>query len=161
MAKAKVICTCAKCGATFEVTKDCYNRRDAEKWESWAGSHYDECPDCYKVRMQQEREAANAAAIEKSRGAGFPDLTGSEKQIAWAGSIRQRFVDDLFPLDKVTDRGLECLTEFMADHTDSRFWIDHRNNSLKIRDMVHDLWYEKYAEKKDWSSAWFGKNDQQ
>lgn len=64
MAKATATCTCAKCGATFTRTKICYNRRDADSWEEWAVSHFDECTACYTARKAAEREAAAAAEAE-------------------------------------------------------------------------------------------------
>lgn len=159
MAKAKAICTCAKCGATYEVEAFRANRRDADNWKSWAESHYDECPDCYKARMLKEREEANEKAAAESRNAGIPELSGSEKQIAWANKIRKDFIDDRFPLDKLTDRGRECLYDFLNQHTDSKFWIENRFNKLDIQDMIHDLWSDKYAEGKRFNSSdWYEKN---
>ena len=153
MAKATAVCTCAKCGATFEVSAVKSNRREADNWKAWAESHYDECPDCYKARKQQEREAANVAAAEKARGAGLPDLSGSEKQIAWATKIRQDFVDDRFPVDKLTDDGRKCLIDFLGQHTDSRFWIDRRSDYLGLWNMVIDVWRDKYSNGKRYNSS--------
>jgi hypothetical protein len=57
MAKATAVCTCRECGKEFEKTKTCYNRRDADSWETWAASHYDLCPTCYG-KQQAEKEKA-------------------------------------------------------------------------------------------------------
>ena len=141
MAKATAVCTCAKCGATFEVTAAKYNRRKADSWKAWAESNYDECPDCYKIRKQQEREAANTAAAEKAKGAGLPDLTGSEKQIAWATKIRQDFIDEYFPLDQLTEEGRGILMIWLGEHPDSRFWIDNRELTGTLY-MKFRKWYE-------------------
>lgn len=62
MAKATAICTCIKCNATFKKTAYKANRRDADSWEEWAKSYYDECPDCYKAE-QQEKEIENCVEI--------------------------------------------------------------------------------------------------
>ena len=140
MAKATATCTCAKCGATFEVTGVKSNRREADNWKAWAEAHFDECPDCFKSRKQQEREAANAAAAEKARGAGFPDLTGSPKQITWATKIRQDFIDEYFPFDKLADEGREFMLRFLSEKKESRFWIDNRDNTGSLYMKICKMW---------------------
>lgn len=47
-----------------------------------------DCPECYKAKQQAEREAANQKAAEDNAAAGLPALTGTEKQVAWAETIR-------------------------------------------------------------------------
>lgn len=54
MAKAKAKCTCKTCGATFTMTKTCFNRSEADSWEEWAVGYYDECTDCWKARKSKE-----------------------------------------------------------------------------------------------------------
>lgn len=54
MAKAKAKCTCKTCGATFTMTKTCFNRSEADSWEEWAIGRYDECTDCWKARKSKE-----------------------------------------------------------------------------------------------------------
>ena len=54
MAKATAKCTCKTCGATFTMTKNCFKRSEADSWEEWAVSHYDECTDCWKARKSKE-----------------------------------------------------------------------------------------------------------
>jgi hypothetical protein len=47
------------------------------------------CSECYRARKDTERASANAAAAEQNQLAALPALTGSERQIAWAESIRK------------------------------------------------------------------------
>ena len=65
MAKATAICTCATCGATFERTSIKRNRSEANSWEDWAESHFNECSACYKKRMREE-EAQKPLTITTS-----------------------------------------------------------------------------------------------
>lgn len=87
MALAKVELTCKKCGEKFEHRRNCRNRADAESYAAWAAENIDTCPGCYasaKKAAEMEMIAAQAAKF------GFPELIGSEKQIAWANRIRYK-----------------------------------------------------------------------
>lgn len=74
-------------------------------------THFEKvCPDCWKAECAKRNEEAAA----KNKDAALPALTGSEKQIAWAESIRAKLVgkpDFVFALQK----------------TSAKWWIDHRD----------------------------------
>lgn len=53
------------------------------------------CPDCYKAQKEADRKAASEAAAKEAREQGFAELKGSEKQIAWAETIRAKFMEQL------------------------------------------------------------------
>lgn len=55
--------------------------KDRERTIEWLETQ--ECPEC-KRRRENEESAA------KAKAAGRPELTGSEKQIAWANTIREQ-----------------------------------------------------------------------
>lgn len=57
MAKAKVECTCKKCGKTFIREKICQNLRAAEEYEAWAKDQEWLCPDCYAA--EKDAKAAD------------------------------------------------------------------------------------------------------
>ena len=95
MAIATATCTCATCGKTFEVRAQKQNRRDADAWEIWAVDHLDECTDCYKARRSRERDENHARAAAEAQEMGWPVLTGSEKQIAWANTLREEIIGKL------------------------------------------------------------------
>lgn len=91
MAKAKAKCICATCGKEFVVEKNCFNRADANNFESYAAEHYDECKDCYLSRIKAAAEKRANALIEKYN---LPLVTGvSEKQIAYADNLRRDFLN--------------------------------------------------------------------
>lgn len=91
MAKATATCICATCGKEFIVEATCYNRKDANNFESYATEHYDECKDCYLSRIKDAAEKRANALIEKYN---LPEITGvSEKQITYANNLRRNFLN--------------------------------------------------------------------
>lgn len=56
MAKGTATCKCEKCGKTFQKSKVCFNRREADSWEEWAEEYYTICPDCYAAQKAEEME---------------------------------------------------------------------------------------------------------
>lgn len=56
------------------------------------------CYDCYKAEQQRQRDEDAAKAMEQAEAEGLAELTGSEKQVAWALRIRAKIVEDLRPL---------------------------------------------------------------
>lgn len=81
MAKQSVTHTC---GHTSSVTG--YNRRDADSKADWAEGR--PCSDCARDDARESHRTANEEAAEVNAAAGLPALTGSDKQIAWAESVR-------------------------------------------------------------------------
>ena len=55
------------------------------------------CPECYKKYLEEQKEKNNRIAAEKSKEMELPELEGTEKQIAWANTLRIDFIK------KVTD----------------------------------------------------------
>lgn len=53
------------------------------------------CPGCASAARVAAREAENAKAAEAAKAAGLPTLTGSEKQIAWAETVRETLVREV------------------------------------------------------------------
>lgn len=62
-----------------------HTARDSKK--SWMERGV--CPDCYRAQKEAERKMENELSAEKAKKAGLPELIGSEKQIAWAETIRK------------------------------------------------------------------------
>lgn len=89
MAMAEVTLVCSTCGKTFTHRQKRYNRADADQYEDWARAHIDTCPDCFRAQ-QQQKEAERVAA----RSQQLPQLQGSEKQVAWANSIRNKMISE-------------------------------------------------------------------
>lgn len=89
MAMAEVELVCSTCGKTFTHRKKRYNRADADQYEEWARAHIDTCPDCFRAQQQKEKELEAAA-----RSSQLPQLQGSEKQVAWANTIRDKMISE-------------------------------------------------------------------
>ena len=86
-----------------------------------------------------DREAENAKAAEAAADAGRPALVGSEKQIAWANTIREKMIAEL--LKYRTDvPGVEdaqgkfdaAMVKFLAASTKAGWWIDNRDCTTDV-----------------------------
>ena len=84
MAKDTAQCYCIECGAHFERIVTGFNRRDCDEKRKWAESHYTLCSDCYKKKMQEQRQKE----LDDMR---LPELQGTPKQIAYANKLRAKF----------------------------------------------------------------------
>ena len=51
------------------------------------------CPECYKECIRKQREEANKKASEQTKEMELPQLEGTEKQIAWANTLRIDFIN--------------------------------------------------------------------
>lgn len=158
MAVARTICKCATCGCEFEYRTKKRNRKEAESFETWATKNINECPDCRQKRKQAERDAANQKAASDAKEAGFPALTGSEKQIAWAESIRMTAYNILCNLKGIVKKSesenFDAFISWCMAHNKSAWWIDHRDdfrgNSVRIsanyiRPVIKEWMAEKNA----------------
>lgn len=59
-------------------------------------------------------------------GGALPELTGTERQVAWANQIRGDFMDKT-GLAAVDDESRRILRNGAAKHADAKWWIDNRN----------------------------------
>lgn len=132
MAQAKATCTCERCGKEF--TKIAYKRNttEARSFEQWATENITICPECW--------EAEQAEKVLRSYA--LPELTGSPKQIAWAESIRARLIEKAkTQAEKANDKDRELADAYIKHiaetKSESRFWIDNRDNNLfRIRECA-------------------------
>jgi len=138
---AKYTVTCEKCGIDITVQLTGPNRD-----RQWAIDHWTWiCDECKELIRKEENE--KAAKINES--AGLPELKGSDKQIAWAETIRAKKVSEL---DKsLSDNDLEYLKkrahrQGIADadkkidiaivsiksKTSASWWIDSRDYNAEM-----------------------------
>lgn len=100
------------------------------------------CPACWYEERQKQQAQASAKAAEEAQEAGLPALQGTEKQVAWAETLRK------VAIKKVTDLLLrfeerqeqsetkrrkreiqefkDCLASFRL-RTEAKWWIDNRD----------------------------------
>lgn len=111
---------------------------DRDKKIAWLEEH-GICTACYKARIAAAHAADTAAAAAKAAEENLPELTGSEKQIAWALSIRAKKFEALNEMfananANATDEqrqqnqiAIQAVKNVLSRKTQSRFWIDNRN----------------------------------
>lgn len=127
--------SCPTCGQDIRV--EGHNRRDVDSRIAYAQRQGRACWDCEK-KADHERGAAFAKANA------LPTLTGSEKQVAWAESLR---ADGIRAIDKeitsLTERfasaklstaatqeiadAIALLRAEVVDQVEAKFWIDNRD----------------------------------
>lgn len=132
MAKCDVSHTCG-----HEATHSLFGKGSFREWKLKRLAE-EPCWEC-------EVAARYEAAAEKSEKLSLPALTGSEKQIAWATTLRieklaeaRTYIDDL--LRRGRSRGhdvaeaaveLEKLLVRLEHQTEAKFWIDNRYDSAR------------------------------
>lgn len=103
------------------------------------------CPAC----LQHERDKGNRVAAAQAEREGWPALTGSAKQIAWAQTVRAGAVDDLAQRVKAAYAATPALiataTALLVGHSrDATWWIDHR-------DLFR--WLDVIKDRPEWAEA--------
>ncbi len=134
---------CNQCKEEYRVQM--YGPIKQREWkiENWNGI----CDEC----REKNRQAKNEADALRNKDAGLPDLTGSEKQIAWAETIRadkiteieeqfqkweelrqsrperlEKHLNKYFPNCDPTPTRMEAAFRLIQRQKESRFWIDNR-----------------------------------
>jgi len=104
------------------------------------------CGECHKTQQTRLHAAASAEAAEANATAGLAALTGSDKQIAWAETLRQPVIANLKEAanklvaatdphgkfsaaarQEITD-AIDLVVNEIANQTASQYWIDHRSS---------------------------------
>lgn len=112
--------------------------KERERKIAWYEEHA-LCPECFKAQREAERKALEEQRREESEAAtanaeamGLPDLTGSEKQVAWAVTLRQQFMDTVYS-NQPTTEGPQVLTYIIDNATKASDWIDNRNENAGVK----------------------------
>ena len=99
------------------------------------------CPDCYGKYLQEQREKSNAEAAEKAKEMELPELKGTEKQVAWANTLRQKMIDAVEEkLKYIEERhgnpelANGILNFILTNKTNASWYIDNRH---EIDDIEH------------------------
>lgn len=135
--------------------------KDRERKAEWHFSGL--CPECYKKKQEEERKSANKEAAEKSAEMELPELSGTEKQVAWANTLRIKAIDSInarcakmeaalkekglstIPGEKIGMKEVyDSVQHFIKSHTDARYWIDTRDEGTNLKNIVSE--YKKYLE---------------
>lgn len=142
--------------------------KDRDRKAEWRFSGL--CPECYKKQLKKEKEEKNCEAAKKSMEMELPELSGTEKQVAWAITIRLKRIELLHErfemIDKkLKDKGLDiipgsdakmsdvadALEYFVQAHTDAKFWVESRDSKITLKDVLND--YKKHVEEEAYSNV--------
>lgn len=93
------------------------------------------------IEGMSEHEALNTANANAARAAGWPELTGSPKQIEWATTVRANKIREM---ETSTMQGVEpdWYREVMLRETSASAWIDSRNQPWQAR-FIGSLTHEE------------------
>lgn len=133
--------------------------KDRQRKADWHFSGL--CPECYEKKIIEDREKENEKAAISAVEMELPVLTGTEKQVAWANTIRVSRIEDINLRCKKIEQGLkekgmesipgenigmkeitDAIEDFIQRHTDAKYWIETRDDKLVLKDIV-----KKYMEK--------------
>ncbi|MFZ3132735.1 MAG: hypothetical protein WA125_16940 [Desulfosporosinus sp.] len=125
--------------AKYTVTRSCGHEETVAligKNREWRLEHVETnklCSECYQEDLKRRREEANREAAEAARDNNLPVLTGTEKQIPWAETIRQRIMSDLDEVIYETrgNKGRDELAiqeayQAIKNKATAHWWIDRR-----------------------------------
>lgn len=123
--------------AKFDITHSCgdvwtWNITGKSSYREWMIKQKEQslCPECWK-KQAQEADAVLVASSAESHP-DWPELTGTEKQVAWALSLRQQMYDVVAgrakDLRTEEERAMymAALDEAIREHIDSTWFIDRR-----------------------------------
>ena len=136
------------CGHT--ETRDIIGRvSDRESKAEWMAQGL--CSECWEEEKKRQFEEQKMKAAEEAREYGLPELTGSEKQIAWANTLRQEWIKKIEKhigqiqnvIDKNREKQPEQVTEaekkfgimksvvdnILIKTIDAKYWIDNREEN--------------------------------
>jgi hypothetical protein len=101
------------------------------------------CDDCARTARNEQRTAETLAAADTARDAGFPPLTGSDKQTAWAERIRSATLNEidnaLANWPQVAEPARAIMLAAISRLTDASWWIEHRSSARRsVTDTLTD-----------------------
>lgn len=127
--------------AKYDVTRSCghvetiglVGKHKNREWRLEHVEPYKLCHECYQAELARQREEENREAAEVAKEQGLPSLVGTEKQVAWAETLRQKMLADIDELNarevpKFQRNDPKLLTAIHAirSKTEAKWWIDHR-----------------------------------
>lgn len=126
MAHYEVIFSCGHSGVVSLIGK----AKDRE-WRLERYKNFGICEDC----KRKARDEENAKMLAEAKEMELPQLNGTEKQIAWAITIRQNFVHNIenldFESDEVKEKYLDAFQNLVETKKSAHWWIDNRDKTLK------------------------------
>lgn len=116
--------------------------KERDRWIEWA-ENSGLCPECYEEMKRKQYEEKVQKAQEEAQEWGLPELTGTEKQIAWANVLRQNAIKEF----KVLKEHIK--DEFLAETfgmLSSRDFAEMLFNRILKRETTAKWWIENARE---------------
>lgn len=111
------------------------------------------CSACWEAERKRQFEEQNRKAAEEAKEYGLPELTGTEKQVAWANTLRQNWIAEAEKWIQHSEERLErkrfkenpeeaeklkkaitgmraAMEARLLAETSARFWIDNRYEDI-------------------------------
>lgn len=96
------------------------------------------CPDCYKAKLEAEREAENEKSKEAAVQRGLCELSGSPKQIAWANTIREKWFTAAEEEMDTAHPDAKAIFSYAGQIAEARWWIDRREKDpIRVIDEIY------------------------
>lgn len=101
------------------------------------------CSDCFRAALDSERATQRAAAHKAAEEAGWPALTGTDKQVDWAVVIRHTtltpsLLDHLAAHESWTPL-CDLIAEALGQITSAKWWIDSRDRLASVGEALMAL----------------------
>ncbi|MDD2627108.1 MAG: hypothetical protein PHI87_06140 [Candidatus Methanomethylophilus sp.] len=77
------------------------------------------CPDCWEIEKQRRFDEENQRAAAEATEQGLPELAGTEKQMAWANTLRQKWTEKAEKYIEHQKEIFEDLKERHPENTDA------------------------------------------
>lgn len=90
------------------------------------------CPECYEKYLAEEREKANKEAMKKAEEMEFPVLLGTERQVAWANTLRNAVVDRYEKQLKSFEERLEQAKKYLEEMEAKGIPSDKKIEDVKL-----------------------------
>jgi hypothetical protein len=140
--------------------------KERERRIEWLENH-GLCSECYEAEKKRQFEEQNKKAAEEAKEYGLPELSGTEKQVAWGNTIRQEWIREAEIQIKYAKEFLEDAREskpeaiqeyqekldivteavewILKNRTDAKQWIDTRHYSVSraIKEVTEKIEREK------------------
>ena len=146
MARVKITLKCEHCGKDFEHIHMCRNSSEAGSYEVWARENITTCPDCYAAQKRAHQlDAVSGYIFSFSEQHPLPKITGvSEKQIAYASSLREKFIrDNLMKLQLDVNRFFEIADKIKPENCDEA-GRDLMHKAAADAGKPFEIWFADY-----------------
>lgn len=152
MSRVKMVLKCEHCGKEFEHIHTCRNSTEAGSYEVWARENITTCPDCYAAQKRAHQLDAVSGYISNfSEQHPLPKITGvSEKQIAYASSLREKFIrDNLMKLQLDVNRFFEIADRIKPENCDES-GRELMRKAAADAGKPFEIWFTAYRANRLW-----------